>query len=155
MIDAARLTDPHPSNIRWLTGDVLNSELPLGAYDVVTAIASLHHLPLEQGLRRLTGLVRPGGHLAIVGLARAESFRDYLPALATVPIDPVIGAWKAMRREDRLRAHDPPVPLRDPTTTVQDVADAARQLLPGATLRRHLFYRYTLIWQKPATRTGS
>ena len=46
------------------------SELLPGSYDVVTAIASLH-LPLEQGLRCLADLVRPGGYLGVVVLARA------------------------------------------------------------------------------------
>ena len=151
VVDAARLTTPQPTNIRWLIGDVLTSDLPLQAYDVVTAIASLHHLPLEQGLRRLAALIRPTGHLAVVGLARAASFRDYLPALATLPIDPVVGAFKALGRRDRLHPDEPPVPLRDPTTTVAEVEAAAQQLVPGAALSRHLFYRYTLIWQKSAT----
>ena len=134
---------------------MLTGDLPLGTYDVITAIASLHHLPLDQGLGRLADLVRPGGQLTVVGLARASSWRDYLPALATVPIDPVIGAWKALRRSDRRRTPKPPVPLRNPTTTFAEVADAARRLLPGAALRRHISYRYTLIWQEPATRIGS
>lgn len=84
VVDAARLTTPQPPNIRWLTGDVLTGELPLQAYDVVTAIASLHHLPLEQGLRRLADLVRPNGHLAVVGLAP----RVVLPRLPTRPCHP-------------------------------------------------------------------
>ena len=150
VVDAARRNLLQPPNIRWLTGDVLTSELPLQAYDVVTAVASLHHLPLEQGLRRLADLVRSNGHLAVVGLARASSVRDHLPALATLPIDPVIGAWQALGRKDRLLTDEPPVPLRDPITSVAEVAAAARQLVPGAALRRHMFYRYTLIWQKSA-----
>jgi SAM-dependent methyltransferase len=151
VVDAARLAVPQPANVRWLTGDVLTEELPVEAYDVVTAVASLHHLPLEQGVRRLADLVRPGGHLAVVGLARASSLRDLLPALATLPLDPVIGTWQALRRRDRPDGDEPPVPLRDPTTTVAQVTAAARRLLPGAVVRRHLFYRYTLIWPKPTT----
>lgn len=121
VVDTARRTVPSPANIRWLTGDVLTRELPVGTYDVVTAVASLHHLPLEQGLRRLADLVRPGGHVAVVGLARASSVRDHLPALATLPLDPVIGTWKALGRRDGLDVDEPPVPLRDPTTTVAEV----------------------------------
>lgn len=151
MVDAARLAVPQPPNIRWVTGDVLTTELAVGAYDVVTAVASLHHLPLEQGLRRLTALVRPGGHLGVVGLVRASSVGDYLPALATMALDPVIGTWKALGRQDRRDVEETPVPLRDPTTTLTQVSAAARRLLPGAAVRRQLFYRYTLIWQKPAS----
>jgi SAM-dependent methyltransferase len=76
MIAAARLRRCAVPNLRWLVGDVLTAPLVLGGYDAVTAVASVHHMPLEAGLSRLAELVRPGGTLAVLGLA-APSAVDY------------------------------------------------------------------------------
>jgi hypothetical protein len=41
------------------------------------------------------------------------------------------------------------MPVRDATTTLAEIAAAARGPLPGAVIRRRLFFRYTLRWDKP------
>jgi hypothetical protein len=41
------------------------------------------------------------------------------------------------------------MPVRDPVATVAEIAAAARARLPGAVVRRRLFFRYTLRWDKP------
>jgi hypothetical protein len=46
-------------DVRLLRADVLDAELPESAFDLMTAVASLHHLPLPPGLARLAELVRP------------------------------------------------------------------------------------------------
>lgn len=67
MIERARTSWPQAANARWLNGDLLDPDLSLapGGYDVVTALSSLHHLPLKPGLARLASLVRPGGVLRV------------------------------------------------------------------------------------------
>jgi len=63
---------PH-NHHSWTTScssvaDLLDPALPLEheGYDAVTAVSSLHHMPLQPALGRLAGLVRPGGVLALV-----------------------------------------------------------------------------------------
>jgi hypothetical protein len=46
------------------------------------------------------------------------------------------------------------MPVRDPATTLAEISAAARTCLPGATLRRRLFFRYTLRWDKPSVTTA-
>ena len=41
------------------------------------------------------------------------------------------------------------MPVRDPATTLAEITTAARTYLPDATVRRRLFFRYTLRWDKP------
>jgi len=41
------------------------------------------------------------------------------------------------------------MPVRDPSATVAEIAAAASARLPGTSLRRRLFFRYTLRWDKP------
>jgi hypothetical protein len=56
---------------------------------------------------------------------------------------------------DRGFANDPdrasmPV-VMDPPLTARQVADVAAVVLPGVRVRRLVFWRYLLLWQKPAT----
>jgi SAM-dependent methyltransferase len=46
-------------------------------------------------------------------------------------------------------AREPVMPVRDPSATVAEIAAAASARLPGTTIRRRLFFRYTLRWDKP------
>jgi hypothetical protein len=38
----------------------------------------------------------------------------------------------------------------DPEMTWAEVRAVARRLLPGVRYRRHLLFRYSLLWRKPA-----
>ena len=53
------------------------------------------------------------------------------------------------RRADKLAADQPVMPVNDPATTLAEITAAVRAHLPGATVRRRLFFRYTLRWDKP------
>jgi SAM-dependent methyltransferase len=58
------------TNVTLVRGDVMTADLQEAGFDLVAAVASIHHLPLEPALGRLATLVRPGGSLAIVGPAQ-------------------------------------------------------------------------------------
>jgi SAM-dependent methyltransferase len=156
MIERARAT-AGGSGVRWLLGDLLDETLPLeaGAYDVVTAVSSLHHMPLRPALARLRTLVRPGGVLAVVGLYRAADISDYLIDGLAVPANLLVGATRAARgRGGKPVNVDMPV-VWPPETTLTEIRDAAAELLPGARIRRLLFFRYGMVWTRPpATEPG-
>ena len=67
-------------NARVLAHDIMDPDLPgrLGAFETVTCVAVLHHLPLEEGLAALGALVAPGGRLIVVGLAADKSPWDWI-----------------------------------------------------------------------------
>jgi 2-polyprenyl-3-methyl-5-hydroxy-6-metoxy-1,4-benzoquinol methylase len=124
----------------FLHGDALR--LPeRERFDLVTCFATLHHLGLEAGLRRLAELTAPGGHLVVVGLASARSPRELLTDLATVPVAAVThrvrGVWE----------HGAPV--SDPDHSYGTVRRAAATVLPGARFRQRLYWRYSLEWTAP------
>jgi SAM-dependent methyltransferase len=139
------------SRVRWLLGDLLDASLPLNAdgYDVVTAVSSLHHMPLRPALGRLSALVRPGGVLAVVGCYRAAAVGDYLLNVLAVPANAVVGMVRAAGSRAG-KPHDVDMPVKwPPDTTLADIQDAAADLLPGARVRRLLFFRYGLEWTRP------
>ncbi len=39
--------------------------------------------------------------------------------------------------------------VKDPEMTWDEVRATARSLLPGVRYRRHLLWRYSLLWRKP------
>ncbi|MDX6374227.1 MAG: hypothetical protein QOD98_3215 [Nocardioidaceae bacterium] len=118
-----------------------------GSYDLVTMVASLHHLPLEPALRHASGLVAPGGRLLVVGLSQPASLTDVAVDGASLLLDPVVGFVKHPRA-DRGPAPAADVPIRDPEETFSEIQEVAERLLPGARVRRRLFYRYTLRWER-------
>ncbi len=112
------------------------------AFDVVTAVATMHRVPVRDGMAALRTLVAPGGTLAVVGLSKMHPIADihYLPLL------PII--W-GIDRTHRAAAGGPTVTLREPQETLAEIRSAAADLLPGADVRRRLMWRYTLLWRKP------
>lgn len=147
MIDRARAASAHARNIEWMVGDLLETDLS-GRYDVVTAVSSLHHMPLRPALTRMADLLKPGGTLAVVGLYRHATPTDYALDVLALPANGVVGLARAARARAG-KPYDEGMPVKDPTTSLADVNDAADELLPGVRIRRRLFWRYTLAWQRP------
>ncbi len=57
-----------PANLSFILADFLSYPVAAEAYDFVAALASLHHLPLEPALAKMTRSLRPGGVLAVLGI---------------------------------------------------------------------------------------
>jgi 2-polyprenyl-3-methyl-5-hydroxy-6-metoxy-1,4-benzoquinol methylase len=74
-IELAR-THPGAAGIDYVLGDFLTTSFEPGSLDLVTSVASLHHMDARGALRRMSDLLRPGGVLAVVGLARCGSPAD-------------------------------------------------------------------------------
>jgi SAM-dependent methyltransferase len=123
-----------------------------GQADLITMVAVLHHLDLGDTLARLPALLAPGGRLLVVGLARVASPADLAVDLISATANPVMGLIRhprPARPPGASAAGQPVMPVRPPTATLAEIAAAARTRLPGAALRRRLFFRYTLRWNKP------
>ena len=108
-------------------------------YDVVTAVAVLHHLPLEPALARLRSLLRPGGRLVVVGCYRQATAADRAVDLLAVPANLAVGLL-ASRHAAGAR-----VAMSAPTATARETLQEIRAAAPAATVRRRLFWRYTLV----------
>lgn len=145
MVAAARLASGPTVEIhRCDIGQYLSTA---GEPDLITMVAVLHHLDLHDTLARIARVVAPGGRVLVVGLVLASSPVDLAIDCVSAVANPVMGLLK----HSHTQADDQPtMPMKDPTTTWSDLSAAARTHLPGASLRRRLFFRYTLRWDKPA-----
>ncbi|MET8609454.1 class I SAM-dependent methyltransferase [Streptomyces misionensis] len=119
--------------------------LPPGPYDVITCVAVLHHLPFADALTRFRRELAPGGTLVVVGCARDEDVRG----MVSLALNPLFGLVKNRGRAAVRRPVAMTAPTRRPEMTFSEIAAQARRLLPGARLRRRLFWRYTLVWHAP------
>ncbi|WP_194813591.1 trans-aconitate 2-methyltransferase [Nocardia sp. XZ_19_385] len=140
-LDPAILTtaDKTP-NIRYERADFRTVR---GTFDFVAAVASLHHVPLTEGLCASRRLVAPGGTLAVVGLSKLTLRTDW-GQLALWPAVLAVDLWPP-------RPSGPPAMIvRDSADTLAEIRRAAASALPGARIRRRLMWRYTLSWTRPA-----
>jgi SAM-dependent methyltransferase len=154
MIEEARRAAP--PNVTCILADVLQEPLLDARYDAIVSISALHHVPLADVLPRLARALRPGGVLAAAALPRVDLPHE-LPTELTATIGyRVLGAGFAILRASgrgrwyakELNHLIMPVVL-DPTLTTRQVRQQASALLPGAHVRRLVFWRYLLLWKKP------
>lgn len=120
-------------------------------WDAVTMVAVLHHLPLAPTLRELRRCLAPGGRLVVVGCYRATGAVDLLVDLPAIVANPVIGLIKHPFRAAAMPSHMT-APTADPSDSLADIRSAAARELPGARIRRRLFWRYSLVFDASARR---
>lgn len=131
------------SRVRYHCGDILDVRLPHETYDVISCLAALHHLPLAAALQRFRALLAPGGTIAVLGLYRPSTLADRLVDLCAVPVNLLSGLLRSTgERPAALSA-----PARPATMSLPQIRRCAEQYLPGARIRRHLFWRYSLIYR--------
>jgi SAM-dependent methyltransferase len=141
-VNDASAKHPGSPGLRFAVGDALTVALPEAPFDFVVCSATLHHMDLTAGLTRLAQLTAPGGTLVIVGLARNDSVTDWiLSGLSVLPVR-IARAGRGW--------HEHGAPKRDPNETWAEVYRAVHDSLPGAVFRRRLYWRYSVVWNKPA-----
>ena len=154
MIEVAR--QHSPSNVHCVLGDVLVDPSPHSDYDAVFSISALHHMPLREALLSLAAVIRPGGILAVIALPRLDPRREWPIEIAAIVGHRLLGVmfWAARPVSSRRwfakqPTHTSMPVVMDPPLTTQEIAHQAAEVLPGARVRRLLFWRYLLLWQKP------
>jgi 2-polyprenyl-3-methyl-5-hydroxy-6-metoxy-1,4-benzoquinol methylase len=110
------------------------------SFDVITFVASIHHLPLHESLHTARQMLKPGGELAIVGLSANKTIADWAWAALCTPMARA-GSWR--HRETRNIG----VRVAEPREGLRDIRRAADDVLPRAIIRRGLYYRYRLLWR--------
>jgi ubiquinone/menaquinone biosynthesis C-methylase UbiE len=130
------------ARITFIEADFLTHPFPEASFDFVCANTSLHHMDFTAALTTMARLLRPGGQLAVIGLAADKSIGDLLTGVPGVPVDLF---YRAIYRRGESGA-----PIMDPDQSWREVRTAARETLPGVRYRRRLLWRYSLLWTKPA-----
>lgn len=141
----ARELTPPAAPVTFTTADALTG-IPGGPYDVITCVAAIHHLPFTDALAVFRRHLAPGGALVVLGLSRPTTLADHLLAAAAVPLNVATG-WLKNRGRTAPRPVSMTALTRPAEMSFPDIVRDARAALPGARLRRRLFWRYTLVWR--------
>jgi SAM-dependent methyltransferase len=150
MIRIARERSREFKNIDFQVADVAGMELPFEEFDCIATIATMHHLPFAPVLSKMKRALRPGGMMLILDLFAQEGLGDALTGAIAYPVS----AGLRLLRQGRLRA---PAAVRaawaeheqyDSYLTLSEVRAACAGMLPGARVRKHLLWRYSVVWKK-------
>lgn len=152
MIRVARARAPHRSNLEFQLADASVWPFPSERFDCIASIATLHHMDPRALLPRLRDALRPGGVLLVLDLVADESLLDLARSALAV------GASGALRLAHTGRLRDPKEVREaweehgrgETYLRISEVREICRKLLPGAEVRRHLLWRYSIVWRKPA-----
>jgi len=77
----------------------------------------------------------------VLGLQRAESPLHYVVGGA---LGQSVSLYYRMVRDTSAVG----APIKEPTMTLGEIRHDAGALLPGAVIRRHVLWRYSLVWRK-------
>ncbi|HEX6751031.1 MAG TPA: class I SAM-dependent methyltransferase [Longimicrobium sp.] len=145
MIRVARERSPSFPNVEYRVADVTAWEMPRGRFDCVASVATLHHLPFEPAVTAMRDALRPGGWLLILDILTRPGLR-HLPRNAAA----AIASRLRMRRGSRaLRAAYDAHGRGETYLRPDELRARFEPLLPGAEIREHLLWRYSVVWRKP------
>ncbi len=150
MIEQARSLH-NAENIEYICGNVLDMTFEDDSLDALITSATAHHLPYDWLLEFSKSTLKKGGRLIILDLAKAASPADYFVwGIAVIPniimnllhncglhkIDPHMAeVWRKHGEHDTIM-------------TMREIRRLASERLPGSVVKRKLFWRYILVWEK-------
>ncbi len=146
IVARAQELTPAAAPVTFTAADALTG-IPADSYDVITCVATIHHLPFTEALPHFRRHLAPGGTLVVVGLWRAQTPVDHLLGTTAIPLNAATG-WIKNKGRTAPRPVSMTAPTRPPAMIFPDIVAATRHALPGARLRRRLFWRYTLTWRQ-------
>ncbi len=150
MIRIAREHSAQFPNIEFQLADARDVPFPIASFDCITSIATLHHLPFPETLLEMKTALQPGGVLLILDLFEPAGLTDSLLNLLAVPVSTTLRLIHHGRllppREvrDAWAAHE----HHDLYPTMSEVRALCERMLPGAKIKKHLLWRYSIVWQK-------
>lgn len=150
MIRLARERSAQYTNIDFKCADIMQEELPDESFDYAVSIATLHHLPLEDVLEKIKKTLKVNGTLIVLDLFQQEGLADQLRSLMAIPVNMFLNIVRNGRvRPSRLKRevwdeHG----KRDVYLKVSQVREICIAVLPGADVRKHFFWRYSIVWKK-------
>lgn len=135
-------------NIKFINADILTCLFEPNSFDYIVSVATFHHLPYSEILEKSKQWLKEGGTLLIFDIYKEKTILDYLVSLVAIPSNIFMNFSKnkvLRKKEDQAMKehikHDVYMPLKD----IHEIVDS---ILPNAIIRRHLFWRYSLIWKK-------
>ena len=157
MIRVARSRSAGCPNIEFHVADAISWDSPAAHFDCIATIATLHHLPLREMILKMRAALKPGGVLIILDLFEPErnlfTTAGWLDTFLNTVAVGVSGSLRLIHN-GRLK---PPREVRaaweahgqhDSYPKMSEVRTLCADFLPGAKVKKHLLWRYSIVWQK-------
>jgi ubiquinone/menaquinone biosynthesis C-methylase UbiE len=150
MIRIAEEQSKHYPNIDYVIGDVMTQQFTDNQFDCIATLTTLHHLPIENILRKIKNALKPGGIFVCLDLYQRSNFSDLFFDGVAYPANLFLTLIKTGKPK-------PPSEVREAyaahgkTDTYLKLSQIERicaEILPGALVNRHLFWRYSIVWKK-------
>lgn len=157
MIRIARDGSTRFPNIEFELADVRDRVLPDDSFDCIATIATLHHLPFREVLLKMKAALKPGGVLLVLdlfqperNLLRPEGVLDTISNVLAIPVSVTLRLIRQGRLLPRreVRAAWAEHERHDIYPTMSQVRALCEEMLPGAKVRKHLLWRYSIVWEK-------
>jgi ubiquinone/menaquinone biosynthesis C-methylase UbiE len=157
MIRVARSRATDSPNLEFHVADATLWDFPAAHFDYIATIATLHHLPLRAMILKLKAALKPGGVLIILDLFEPERNLFTVAGLVDTFLNLVaMGVSVSLRliHNGRLK---PPRAVRaawaaheqhDSYPGMSEIRELCAEILPGAEVKKHLLWRYSIVWQK-------
>ena len=151
MIQKARQLGPNFNNIEFLCCDYLNYEIAANSIDCIMSIATIHHMNATDFASKAIKELTPGGRLIILDLYETDGLIDQVAFMAPIPFKALYSLYynRRLRSTSLEREYWNRHAETDSYLSMKEVRSWAESCFPGATVRRHFFWRYSLIWDKP------
>ena len=125
-------------------------DFPESHFDYICSIATLHHLQQRELLLKIKNALRPGGILVVLDLVESNNVVERMLDVTGMgvsislrlihngrlkPSAEVRKAWEEHGQHDSY-------------LTLSQVRALADEILPGAVIKRHLLWRYSLVYKE-------
>ena len=150
MIRLARERSKLYPNVDFIEADVMTYQLPDNQFDCIATLTTIHHLPMESMLRKIRKALKPGGIFVCLDLYQRSNLSDLLfdsVAYAANLILTLIKTGKPKPSREVREAYAEHGKT-DTYLTLPQIEQICADILPGALVSRHLFWRYSIIWKK-------
>ena len=150
MIRVARSRSTQFDNLEFQLADAMTWNFPRSHFDFICSIATLHHLEQRELFVKMRDALKPRGVLVVLDLVESNGLVERM--LDVIGLG--VSGGLRMIHNGRL---NPPAEVRkaweqhgkhDHYSTVRQMRALADEILPGASVKRRLLWRYTLVYQK-------
>jgi SAM-dependent methyltransferase len=150
MIRVARSHSRQFDNLEFQLADAMTWDFPQSRFDFICSIATLHHLQQRELFVKIKNALKHRGVLVVLDLVESNSLVERMLDVFGFGVS---GSLRLIHN-GRLK---PPREVRkaweqhgkhDHYSTVSQMRALADEILPGASVRRHLLWRYSLVYQK-------
>lgn len=150
--EAHTLSVSSSSKIEYRVEDAAACDFGIEQFDCIASIATLHHLPAAELLPKLKRALRPVGVLIILDLYQSSTWPDMLADAVAVPTN-ILLRWirlGRLREPEYARVFWTRHGRNETYPTMDQVRTLCDKSLPGAQVKRHLLWRYSIVWHKQA-----